>query len=247
MYSNQLNINLTKSVFIHFRPQLNNTERQTCASARVEKSLKLANHRLTRVTEVKFLGIIKDEQISWEPQINHLKKKLISSIIVIKRIKQFIPKNEYLIVYNSSFKSHISYCISCWGGISQNRLKSLFSVKKTLCSITFGEELSSDHAEYYQTCSRTITYTQHKTEKNLQLEHTKPLFNEMDFRDGSTGGVGVRPPQLGSRPKLGGAGGGGGGGWKIFTKMCKKKEVLLKNEGKIVIQEKSFACGEQLL
>ena len=75
MYSNQLHINLTKSVFIHFRPHRNSTERQTCTRARVEKSLKLANHRLKRVTEVKFLGVIIDENISWEPQINHLKKK----------------------------------------------------------------------------------------------------------------------------------------------------------------------------
>ena len=63
MYSNQLHINLTKSVFIHFRPHLNSTERQTCARARVEKSLKLVNHRLKRVTEVKFLGVIIDENI----------------------------------------------------------------------------------------------------------------------------------------------------------------------------------------
>ena len=170
MYSNQLHINLTKSVFIHFLPHRNSTERQTCARARVEKSLKLANHRLKRVTEVKFLGVIIDENISWEPQINHLKKKLISSIIVIKRIKQFIPKNEYLKIYNSLFKSHISYCISCWGGISQNRLKSLFSIQKRCVRLLFGKELSFDHAEYYQTCARTRTYTQQNTEKNFQLE-----------------------------------------------------------------------------
>ena len=106
MYSNQLHINLTKSVFIHFRPHRNSTERQTCARARVGKSLKLANHRLKRVTEVKFLGVIIDENISWEPQIKHLKKKLISSIIVIKRIKQFIPKNEYL-KYTIRYLNHI--------------------------------------------------------------------------------------------------------------------------------------------
>ena len=47
------------------------------------------------------------------------------------------------------------------------------------------------------------------------------------FRDGSTGGC-------------------GGGGWKFLQKCVKKTKVLLKNEGKIVIQEKSFACGEQL-
>ena len=33
MYSNQLHINLTKSIFIYFRPHRNSTERQTCARA----------------------------------------------------------------------------------------------------------------------------------------------------------------------------------------------------------------------
>ena len=172
MYSNQLHINLTKSVFIHF-PSL------TVLNTKHVQELELK--RLKRVTEVKFLDVIIDENISWEPQINHLEKKLISSIIVIKRIKQFIPKNEYLKIYNSFFKSHISYCISCWGGIAQNRLKSLFSIQKRCVRLRFGKELSFDHAEYYQTCARTRAYTQHNTEKNFQLEHTKPLFNEMNL------------------------------------------------------------------
>ena len=52
-------------------------------------------------------------------------------------------------------------------------------------------------------------------------------------------------------PPGGGGGGGGGvhpqlGSWKFLQKCVKKTKVLLKNEGKIVIQEKSFACGEQL-
>ena len=161
MYSNQLHINLTLSVFVHFCPHCNSTERQTCARAKVEKSLKLANHRLKCVTEVKFLGVIIDEKISWEPQINHLRKKLISSIIVIKRIKQFIPKNEYLKINNSLFKSHISYCINCWGGISLNRLKSLFSVQKRCVQLFFGKELSFDHAKYYQTCQKNTIQEKH--------------------------------------------------------------------------------------
>ena len=36
MYSNQLHINLTKSVYIHFRPNLNHSERQTCARTRID-------------------------------------------------------------------------------------------------------------------------------------------------------------------------------------------------------------------
>ena len=57
--------------------------------AGVEMSLKLENHRLKRVTEVKFLGVkMKIFLGNREPQIYHLKKKLISSIIVIKPLSE---------------------------------------------------------------------------------------------------------------------------------------------------------------
>ena len=58
MYSNQLHINYKKSVYIHFRPFLNNTERQTCARTRIRKSLKIGECVLKCVTEVKFLGYL---------------------------------------------------------------------------------------------------------------------------------------------------------------------------------------------
>ena len=76
MYSNQLYINLTKSVYMHFRSHLNQSECQTCARTR--------NYKLKRVTEVKFLGVVIDDRLSWEPQIKQLKGKLLSSIAVIK-------------------------------------------------------------------------------------------------------------------------------------------------------------------
>ena len=55
MYSNQLHINLAKSVYMHFRPHFNKSYRQTCARTRIDKSPKLANYKLKRVTKVKFL------------------------------------------------------------------------------------------------------------------------------------------------------------------------------------------------
>ena len=181
MYSNQLHINLTKSVYIHFRPHLNHSERETCARARVPRSLKIGNHNLKLVTQVKFLGVIIDESLSWEHHIDYLKKKLIANIVIIKRIKKFIPNNEYLKIYNALFKSHISYCISSWGGVSKNKLEQLFSVQKRCIRLLFGKELNFDHVEFYETCARAKTYEEHMSQKTFQLEHTKPLFNELNL------------------------------------------------------------------
>ena len=128
--------------------------------------------------KVKFLGVIIDEKLTWEPQLEHLKAKLNSSINVIKRIMKFIPESEYHKLYDALFKSHLSYCISCWGGVSINKLESLFSIQKRCVRLLFGKQLNFDHGGFYETCARVRTYQQHIAKKDYQLEHTKPIFNE---------------------------------------------------------------------
>ena len=91
MFSNQLHINLEKSVYMHFRPHLNQTERLTCARSRIRRVLKLCNHPLKQVTQVKFLGVMIDDELSWEPHVKFLKQKLLSCIVILKRIKNIFP------------------------------------------------------------------------------------------------------------------------------------------------------------
>ena len=81
---------------MHFKPHLNQTEWKTCARTRIEQSLKLNNFKLVlkKVTKLKFIGVMIDDKLSWEAQIDYLKEKLLSSIVIIKRIEKFIPETE---------------------------------------------------------------------------------------------------------------------------------------------------------
>ena len=82
MISNQLHINQIKSVYMHFRPD----NWASCARAREygsEKFLMLNGKKLLREDKVKYLGVIIDDQLSWKPQIEHLRQKLNSSINII--------------------------------------------------------------------------------------------------------------------------------------------------------------------
>ena len=83
---------------MHFRPNLNNQERLTCARTREfgsENCITIAGLKIKKVDKVKFLGIIIDDNLNWEPHIQHLSEKLNAAIIMIKRIIKFIPKSEY--------------------------------------------------------------------------------------------------------------------------------------------------------
>ena len=180
MVANQLHINMSKSVYMHFRRRLNTEERLTCARVReygTENILRLGNQKLKKVDQVKFLGVIIDDNLNWEPHIHHLRQKLNSSIIMLKRIIKFVPKSEYMKIYDALFKSHLSYCISSWGAIPDSKLQGIFAIQKRCIRLLFGLEYSFDHAGYYETCARSRTYQDHISKKNYILEHTKPLFN----------------------------------------------------------------------
>ena len=165
---------------MHFSPSLNR-QLQTCARIREHNtSLKimLNGKKLKKVRTTKFLGVVIDDQLTWEPHVDFLTSKLNSSMVTIKRIKPFIPKSEYLKIYNSLFLSHLSYCISCWGGIPTYKLDKVFAIQKRCIRLLFGKDLTYDHHEFYLTCARARTIDEHKAPKNYTLEHTKPIFNE---------------------------------------------------------------------
>ena len=184
MLSNQLHINMSKSVYMHFKPCLNFSDRLTCARVHEygsESVVKIGNQKLKKVDKVKFLGVIIDEDLKWEPHVQHLTQKLNSALVMIKRIIKFIPKSEYMKIYDALFKSHLSYGISSWGAIPFNKLQGIFSIQKRCIRLLFGSEYSYDHSGYYETCARTRTYEEHTNKKNFCLEHTKPLFNKFNL------------------------------------------------------------------
>ena len=130
------------------------------------------------MTKTKFLGVVIDEKLNWKAHLDHLENKLKLSIVMLKRIKKFIPKTEYLKIYYALFLSHLCYCITVWDNIPSYRLEKLFSIQKRCIRVLFGTQYTYDHPEFYQTCARVRTFEQHKAPKNYVLEHTKPLFNE---------------------------------------------------------------------
>ena len=59
--------------------------------------------------------------------------------------------------------------------------KESLTYKKRCVRILFGEIYSFDHPEYYSTCARAKTFTEHMALKDYALEHTKPIFNKYNL------------------------------------------------------------------
>ena len=182
MVSNQLHINMGKCAYMYFQPKKSERlESYSCARSRPITellTLSINGHKIPQVSKTKFLGIIIDDKLSWDDHISHIESKLKSCLVIIKRIIPYIPKSQYNNIYHSLFMSHLVYGISAWGGVAKYKLDKIFSIQKRCIRLLFGNKLSYDHKDYYETCARVRTYDEHCEPKEYCLEHTKPLFNE---------------------------------------------------------------------
>ena len=115
------------------------------------------------------MGVIIDDKLNWDHHIEHLENKMLSTIVLVKRVRKVVPESHYKSIYHSLFESHLCYCISCWGGAYSSKLDKLFRIQKRCMRIFFGKIPSFDLPEYYETCARVRTYDEHKAQKTLPL------------------------------------------------------------------------------
>ena len=100
---------------------------------------------------------------------------------MIKRITKFVPKSEYMKIYDSIFKSHLSYCISTWGGIPAHKLQDVFRIQKRVIRLLFGKQYTSDHAGFYETCARVRTYKENTTPEIIALNILNPYLTNIIY------------------------------------------------------------------
>ena len=83
------------------------------------------------VRHAKNLGIILDEILSFEQQIQSVVKSCIGTIRKIAEIKSFLSEEELLIVVCACILSKIDYCNAVYYGINKNLLKKLQTVQNS--------------------------------------------------------------------------------------------------------------------
>ena len=80
-------------------------------------------------------------------------------------------------LYYTLFESHLSYCISAWGGVHQSKLDPIHKIQKKVVRILFGD--NEAFAEKFRTCARTRILDKQILDGSFYVkEHTKPLFRE---------------------------------------------------------------------
>ena len=96
---------------------------QKLNSLSVLPDLEINGTQLNRVdfTNLKSLGVLIDEKLTWSNHINAISKKISSGTGSIKRISHCVPPATLHNIYHGLVQSHFNYCSVVWG----NRAKTL--------------------------------------------------------------------------------------------------------------------------
>ena len=90
--------------------------------------IKLDGVKLTPERNVKYLGILIDNYLSWEDHIHNLSIKLRRANGILAKLRHFIPKRTRISVYHAIFQSHLQYGCIVW---SQSMAKNILLFKDT--------------------------------------------------------------------------------------------------------------------
>ena len=175
MEVNLLHINVKKCCYMYFSPSKNHKDE---LNDDLENQYLSINCKIIqRVSQTKFLGIIIDDKLNWQPHLASLNKKLRSACGRIYRIKKCLPEYLHKQIYHSLFESHLSFAISVWGGVPSNQLKPLFITQKKCIRMIFGDNIG--YLDKFNTSARVRPLESQRLGANFyKKESTKPLFSK---------------------------------------------------------------------
>ena len=93
---------------------------------------------LIQKDHVKYLGVLLDEHLTWNHQINSVSKKISRGIGILSLLKNSMETKLLKNIYYSVVYSHLNYGIQAWGSASPNDLEKLLILQKKAVRIMSG-------------------------------------------------------------------------------------------------------------
>ena len=130
MRVNKLSINIDKTKYMIFH-----SPRQKIPS---NIKLYLDNEEIEQVDNIKYLGIIFDNNLNWKCHLSTLSKKIAKSIGIFYKLRYYLDEDVVRKIYFAVIYPHLLYGINTWGCARQSFLKPIqIKMNKIIRIITF--------------------------------------------------------------------------------------------------------------
>ena len=133
--ANKLSLNIAKTNYIIFH--------SSSVNVPSDFNIKIGKKHIKRVKFVKFLGLLLDEHLSWKYHLNELSKKLARTCGMFFKIRDLLPLNVLICLYNAFFLSFLQYGLIVWGQTYASYIDPIFKLqRKAVRAISFQPRMS---------------------------------------------------------------------------------------------------------
>jgi len=117
--------------------------------------ISIANERVTRVFQTKFLGVIVQANLKWNAHINSVANKISKIIGILNKVKYILARANLKLLYRCLIEPYLNYCCIVWASPEKNStLETLHRLQKRAV--------------------RVILFASYRA-------HSKPLFDKLNI------------------------------------------------------------------
>ena len=131
--ANKLTLNLGKSCCMIF---------SLCKSQAVKFKINVDNVEIPIVNCTKFLWVWIDDKLNWRKHVNTIILKIKRNINLFCQSSNFLDSRTKKIISYAHIYSHISYCLSVWGNMTNSQQCSKIDMLLTKCKKLIGGKQS---------------------------------------------------------------------------------------------------------
>ena len=129
-YRNKLTVNTSKTEVIFFgRPN----KVEECKNL---VPIQFQGEKLECKEKVKYLGVIFDENFTWDSQAKEVRKKAYLGLNKIKRVSTYLDQDTKKMLVNALVMPHITYCANSWSTMSKANLSKFDSLLDNVSRLT---------------------------------------------------------------------------------------------------------------
>ena len=82
----------------------------------------------------KLLGVIIDNNLSWQHQVKKVRKTVLFKLSILRKIRKYLSSPLRILYYNYYIKPHLEYCCSVWGQCNKTGVDTIIKLQKTSCA-----------------------------------------------------------------------------------------------------------------
>ena len=142
--TNKLSLNYNKTNFMLLTSRKHNP-----ASFKIIMN----NHNISPEDNLKYLGVLLDNKLSWKPHVQKVKTQLSRACGILSKLKYYTTLPELKVVYNSLIHPYLNYTILNWGCASNATIQPLIKLQNKAIKIINPTNMGSleEHFQHLNT------------------------------------------------------------------------------------------------